>query len=404
MEQESAQNVLNSVNFDVWEAAVLPLLSFADIFQLCGVTRRVRELLHKENTFRRLCENRYQISPHLKLSYIRVAKHLCIATRVSSIHERNSRCGDNSVVDSNFPHHHDQLCKQKFRAILQLSSLALTPPKAHTIMRYSPPLPRPLIKTLWLPSKDTSFYLSNLPTSLIEETCRLEKGTKYSLDDATSLLLKICGSHEEYQTCILKKLEQDIPETEAYLPYANRTCKLVELAKCFESVARRDPTLLSSLKCENLVPTLPQHVSTRWIYNPYDYILIENDKSDLLSDDVLATHNWIDFTVRLAERHSVLKLLIKRILRVSQVEDYFVAVMEYDKLWHSLSQSRRPSRDALYRDLGTYLLHTLPTSQCKKELTKVELLNAMERCGKMIVGSATPEVRLSERASCCNLM
>eukprot|EP00117_Sycon_ciliatum_P030975 scpid103893/ scgid24317/ len=55
MEQEAVEPVLNSVLFDVWEAAVLPLLSLVDIFQLCGVTRDVRELLHNENTFRRLC-------------------------------------------------------------------------------------------------------------------------------------------------------------------------------------------------------------------------------------------------------------------------------------------------------------------------------------------------------------
>ncbi|XP_065193652.1 uncharacterized protein LOC135824857 [Sycon ciliatum] len=385
MEQESAQNVLDSVLFDVWAAAVLPLLSLADIFQLCGVTRHVQELLRNENTFRRLCQNRYQISPNLKLSYITVAKHLCIATRVSSIRESIHLAPHFCVFECPDLHYHFQVFNQRLRTIVQLSSLALMPPKSHTIIRYSPPLSKRLTKELWLPSNITSSFLPNLSTSLIEEKCTAGEEMMYRLADVTSLLLEICGSHEEYQTCILKKLEEDISETESYLPYANRTCKLVELAKCFESVARRDPTLLSSLKCETLVPTLPKHITTRWIYNPYDNILIENDKSDLLSDDVLATQNWIDFTVRLAERHSLLKLLIRGILHVSQFEDYFVAVREYEELWHSLPQSSRPSQKVIYCDLGSYLLTTLPRSQCEKELTKEELLNAMELFGRKIV-------------------
>eukprot|EP00117_Sycon_ciliatum_P025330 scpid97685/ scgid21048/ len=205
MEQEAVEPVLNSVLFDVWEAAVLPLLSLADIFQLCGVTRHVRDLLHNETIFRRLCQNRYQISPNLKLSYITVAKHLCIATRVSRIHEPISGTGHHCVVDSGDPHHHDWVLDQTIRTILQLSSLAWMPPKAQTIIRYSTPLSKPIIKGLWLSSTELSSYLPYLSTALIEEKCRLGELTTYSLYDATRLLLRICGSHELYQTCILKK-------------------------------------------------------------------------------------------------------------------------------------------------------------------------------------------------------
>ncbi|XP_065199003.1 uncharacterized protein LOC135830703 [Sycon ciliatum] len=402
MEQESAQNVLDSVLFDVWEAAVLPLLSLADIFQLCGVTRHVQELLRNENTFRRLCQNRYQISPNLKLSYIKVARHLCIATRVSSIRESKPGASQRCIID-----YHDHKCQvfnQKLRMIVQLSSLALMTPTSHTIIRYSPPLLEPLVKELWLSSKVTSSSLPNLSTSLIEEKCRAGEGARYRLADVTSLLLEICGSHELYQTCILKKLEQDIPEIESYLPYANRTCRLIKLAKCFKNVARRDPTLLSSLECENLVPALPQHITTRWICNLYDHLLIEKDRSHVLSHDVLATQNWIELTEQLAKYHLVLKLLIKRRLRVSQVEDYFLAVMEYNEIWHSLPQSSRPSRKVLYHDVGIYLLSRTPMWKREKELTKEELLNAMEQCGKKCVtvcSSSTHDVCCCARASCC---
>eukprot|EP00117_Sycon_ciliatum_P004988 scpid97676/ scgid9122/ len=205
MEQEAVEPVLNSVLFDVWEAAVLPLLSLADIFQLCGVTRHVRDLLHNETIFRRLCQNRYQISPNLKLSYITVAKHLCIATRVSRIRVSKPGTGHYCVLDNDDPHRHNQVFNQKLRMIVQLSSLELISPKAHAIIRYSPPQSKPLTETLWLSSEATSSYLPNLPTSLIEEKCRAGEGARYRLADVTSLLLEICGSHELYQTCILKK-------------------------------------------------------------------------------------------------------------------------------------------------------------------------------------------------------
>ncbi|XP_065176167.1 uncharacterized protein LOC135805969 [Sycon ciliatum] len=391
MEQESVEHVpcvLDSVLVDVWEAAVLPMLSLADIFQLCGVTRRVRELLHTEDIFRRLCQNRYQISPCLDRSYILVAEHLWIATSVSSIHKSTYWRDAHCVVDSDDCHDQKKVFARKDRMIVQLSGLALMPPttRDHTIIRMSPPESEPLIKTLWLLPEGACSYLPDLSTSLLDEQCRVrDEEERVSLGAATSLLLDNCGSHEEYQTRILDKLERDIPATVSYVPYVNRSCRLVELAKCFESLARSDPELLLSLRCENLIPTLPQHITTRWTYNPYDYLFIDINEGHLLGHDTLATQNWINFTVKLAELHSLLKLVIKGILRVSQLEDYFVAVMEYDELWQSLSESSRPSREILYCDLGSYLLSTLPTSQSEKELTKEELLSAMEQCGKPTV-------------------
>ncbi|XP_065194041.1 uncharacterized protein LOC135825231 [Sycon ciliatum] len=406
MEQESVEPVLNSVLLDVWEAAVLPLLSLADIFQLCGVTRHVRDLLHNETIFRRLCQNRYQISPNLKLSYITVAKHLYIATRVSSIHKRVSDSGNACVVHSDDPHDPHQVFNQRNSMFVQLCSLALMPTTgpAQTIMRYSLPLSKPLISLLVLPSKDTSLYLPKLSFSMIEKHCRVwQQQVWYSLEDSANLLLEMCGSYEEYQTCILKRMEQDIPETASFLKYSNRSCRQVELAKCLEIVSRSDPQLLLSLRCDSLIREPPPHINTRWSYNSSDFVIVENADSGL-SDDVIATHNWINVTGELALRHSVLKLFIKGSLRLSQLEDYFVAVMAYDKLWQSLPQSSRPSRIVLYRDLGSYLLSTLPRSQREKELSKEELLNAMERCGKMIVDNATHEVRCRARISCCILM
>eukprot|EP00117_Sycon_ciliatum_P005367 scpid98286/ scgid0218/ len=52
----SVEYGLDSVLFDVWQATLLPMLSVADIFQLSGTSRRLREMLLNEYTFKRICQ------------------------------------------------------------------------------------------------------------------------------------------------------------------------------------------------------------------------------------------------------------------------------------------------------------------------------------------------------------
>ena len=68
MATEPVENELDCVLEDVWIEVLLPLLSIRDIFQLCAVNRRIRELLLKECTFRRLC----QVSSNVQDSCVRV--------------------------------------------------------------------------------------------------------------------------------------------------------------------------------------------------------------------------------------------------------------------------------------------------------------------------------------------
>ena len=56
MATEPVENELDCVLEDVWIDVLLPMLSIRDIFQLCAVNGRIRDLLLKECTFRRLCQ------------------------------------------------------------------------------------------------------------------------------------------------------------------------------------------------------------------------------------------------------------------------------------------------------------------------------------------------------------
>ena len=342
-----------------------------------------------------------------KRSYITVAKHLCIATRVSSIHKSVSNSGNACVVHSDDPHDQHQVFKQRNSMFVQLCSLALMPTtgRAQTIMRYSLPLSKPLIRMLCLPSKATSSYLPNLSISMIEKQCRVSgQQAKYRLEDATNLLLEMCGSYEEYQTCILKKTGKGY----------SGDCIILEIFESLLQASWACKMLWNRFKKRSRIALIPKMWESDTNTSSAHYYSVELQLIRLYKKSrkvtvtsammFLATHTWIEFTEQLAEHHSVLKLFIKGSPRLSQLEDYFVAVMAYDELWYSLPQSIRPSRDVLYRDLGIYLLSTLPRSQCEMKLTKEELLNAMERCGKMIVDSSTREVCCSARSSCCILM
>ena len=52
---ELVDHGLESVIYDVWDTSILPFLSVPDIFQLCGVSKKVRRLLFNEWTFKRVC-------------------------------------------------------------------------------------------------------------------------------------------------------------------------------------------------------------------------------------------------------------------------------------------------------------------------------------------------------------
>eukprot|EP00117_Sycon_ciliatum_P049396 scpid102794/ scgid35018/ len=78
-ELDSVQNGLESIPFDVWQERLLPMLSIRDVYRVCGVTRKIREMLYNEYTFKRLCEHRYQLCPRVGVQYIQRAKDFYIA-------------------------------------------------------------------------------------------------------------------------------------------------------------------------------------------------------------------------------------------------------------------------------------------------------------------------------------
>eukprot|EP00117_Sycon_ciliatum_P023339 scpid70669/ scgid19868/ len=326
------------------------------------------------------------------MSYIQIAKVMYIATRVASLHHSSSAEFRNCVI----------LCddlsvfQHKKRSIVQLSSLALrlpenvnTPPSWTSTGQL-----RSLAQKPCLFVDEACTHLPNISPTLIETTCNVETGflllpSLYRLEDLVKLSFDRCSSIEQYQTAIIKDIEKDSSEMVQYLSSTNRSSRLVCIAKGFYSAAKRDSILVSLVKDDHLIAQLTECLADSWTYNPFYHFLINYGNSDI--PDTFASKQWISATALLATRHSVINLMIKGSLRTEQVEDYFTAMLEYNKLWMSLPQSSRPRRDDLYSGLGTYILGSSQASDSHRIMSSVELLDAMQRYGSELAANASPK-------------
>ncbi|XP_065193780.1 uncharacterized protein LOC135824970 [Sycon ciliatum] len=389
---ESVESGLGNVLFDVWCSTLLPLLTIPDIFQLCGVSRHLRELLHNEYTFKGLCQHRYQLSPYLEFSYIQSAKVMYIATRVASLYETEGRFCMKGVIVSNNPY----VYKLKMRLLGRLSSLVLrlpenvnTPPSWTSTGQLIS-----LAQEHCLFAEEACTYLPNLSPTLIKQRCNVDTvfgATVYRLQDVVNLSFERCSSIEQYQRGIIKDLEKDVSEMVPHVSSANSYSRLVCIAKGYYNTARRDAIVISSLMDEYYTAHLTEYLANPWTHNPFYYCGIMYANIDVAYDDRWASRHWIHATGMVAKMHSVINLLIKGILRTEQAVDYFTAILEYTKLWKSLPQSSRPRRDDLYSGLGTYILGSSRASDSKRMMSSVELLDAMQRYGSELAANASPK-------------
>ncbi|XP_065194045.1 uncharacterized protein LOC135825237 [Sycon ciliatum] len=378
---ESGVNGLESVQFDVWQDILLPMLSIQDIFQLCAVSKSMQRLLLNEYTFRRLCLHRYQLSPYLDVPYIRIAKSLHIADQAASMFDS----GDESSLD-----YLDCLtfnCRR--RSTVQLLCLALKP---FPIFSRIPSCKKsgllyPPFKNATLFPEDASEDLPTISPIMIRESCTTVdplkpfEGRMYLIGDIANLLFETCGSLEHYQEAIINCLEEDMSLLLECLPYVHQSWRLVELAKGLLSLAKSDAKICSYLGLDG--PDLGAYLSSVWTYNPYlCWCLLEN-QDDILDyfDPVILTNQWVKKVANLGSNHSVVNLLIIGRLRTSQVDDYFTAIIEHEDLVTHWPQPRRPNRHDLYLGLGSFLLSSSQGQQYRKEWTKEELLDAMMRYG-----------------------
>lgn len=93
-ELDSVQNGLESIPFDVWQERLLPMLSIRDVYRVCGVTRKIREMLYNEYTFKRLCEvSAYAICAHICLENLQLYCFKGVRTK----------CGVAPVLQSSLP-------------------------------------------------------------------------------------------------------------------------------------------------------------------------------------------------------------------------------------------------------------------------------------------------------------
>ncbi|XP_065193605.1 uncharacterized protein LOC135824817 [Sycon ciliatum] len=380
---ESVANGLESVKFDVWQDILLTMLSIQDIFQLCGVSKSMQRLLLNEYTFRRLCVQRYHLSPHLKVPYIRVAKIMFIAHKVASI----AFNVDERIFNT------DNTFKLMVKMFVRILSLALKP-FAFASLRPSwtnAALLYPLVEGSSLYSLAASLFLPNISSNKLLNRCtpinpeRPVGRTKYRLKDVTDVLLEDCGSLEQYQEAIITNLDEDIHKLEEYMPSANRSSRLVGLANGLHSLATIETRICSYLEFDRFNHSA--FFPLAWTYNPYlqwAFVHDINHKLDT-SNPVIVTDEWIDMFSEVTINHSVLTLLITRKLRTSQADDYFTAMIEYEDGLRCLPQSRRPNRHDLYLGLGDFLLSSSQGQQNHIEWTKAELVEAMVRYGNELL-------------------
>eukprot|EP00117_Sycon_ciliatum_P030990 scpid60664/ scgid24321/ len=388
MATEPVENELDCVLEDVWIEVLLPLLSIRDIFQLCAVNRRIRDLLLNEPTFRRLCQQRYQLSPSLNSSYISAAKTLYISMSVVSVDTNllwdicwfspRDFCCEGLLSSTSRFHIH----LHRSQLLVQLSSLALTlhETSGHAIHWNKAGL---LLHHQELTAR-------NVNALLPAEMKSVSGGT---LENVTKLLHKRFDSHERYQQALLDRLEQDVQKLLPHLYLVYRCSRFMELAHCFHSAVARDPTMYSTIVRDTSYGTvIPQPLRTcTWTHHQdlHWKSVYEFRSTPEIDIHVLGTRNWISVAAQLSHDHSVMKLLITGDLRTSQMNDYFEAVTEYNSIWKDLPVSTRYSRAVMHNELGAFLLSSTSASDSRKEYTKMELVNAMVMLGKKLVDEST---------------
>eukprot|EP00117_Sycon_ciliatum_P026053 scpid72408/ scgid21475/ len=388
MATEPVENELDCVLEDVWIEVLLPLLSIRDIFQLCAVNRRIRDLLLNECTFRRLCQQRYQLSPSLNSSYISAAKTLYISMSVVSVDTNllwdicwfspRDFCCEGLLSSTSRFHIH----LHRSQLLVQLSSLALTlhETSGHAIHWNKAGL---LLHHQELTAR-------NVNALLPAEMKSVSGGT---LENVTKLLHKRFDSHERYQQALLDRLEQDVQKLLPHLYLVYRCSRFMELAHCFHSAVARDPTMYSTIVRDTSYGTvIPQPLRTcTWTHHQdlHWKSVYEFRSTPEIDIHVLGTRNWISVAAQLSHDHSVMKLLITGDLRTSQMNDYFEAVTEYNSIWKDLPVSTRYSRAVMHNELGAFLLSSTSASDSRKEYTKMELVNAMVMFGKNLADEAT---------------
>eukprot|EP00117_Sycon_ciliatum_P004353 scpid69936/ scgid8768/ len=377
MATEPVENELDCVLEDVWIEVLLPLLSIRDIFQLCAVNRRIRDLLLKECIFRRLCHQRYQLSPSLNTSYISAAKNIyisiCVVSMDSNLIWDNYRLATSDLSEQDLLTYASQRNILQRRSRLPAQQLSL----ARTL------LDTPRLATQRLLVQDQKLTIEDVSAQLTS----VFGGT---LDKRTKILHERVDSHEENQQDLLDKLEQDVPELVPHLPLAYRSWRLIELAHCFHSIVARDP-ILALLIQQDTSNATGRPVQT-WAHQQTLHALHWKDVHELRSapaGGIFWTRACIDTTAKLSGDHSVIRLLITGKLQTSQMNDYFKAVTEYKNIWKDLPESSRPNLAVIHHELGAFLLSSTSASDSRKEYTKMELVNAMVMLGKKLVDEST---------------
>ena len=265
-------------------------------------------------------QQRYQLSPGLDMSYIDVARNLEIVTGVAGLY--HSRCIDTmhciygSDVDVGL------VGREKKRSIITLSCLELMLPAqlSHTTSWDSAGLFKSLAERHLLHAEEDRED-RNVKSTKDLSSLRFEP-LQYLFRDVADLFKRF-RSKKTRQAVIINSMEPLVSRMTKYMPYVNRSRRLVKIAHSLHNLAQKDRKLLSALELEDLnaFPLIDDDDEWTDYYNPYDHCDINYCDNYDLGEDMDKSRTLVDMAAKLSEKHSVLKLLIMGRLKGSPVKN-----------------------------------------------------------------------------------
>ncbi|XP_065194570.1 uncharacterized protein LOC135825864 [Sycon ciliatum] len=358
---ESSNN-LEGLVYDVWSSSILPCLDVRSIFRLCRVSRKLREQLLTEQTFKLLCVHRYGISPLLSESYIGTSKTLYVATSVGRLDlaladVTNSlpisfpllkvvhdiprpvlRASDEELVVC-LPSLSSEMANLEMEenCFLRVSIRQVCLAHPESVVKHlpnlkiedieqSPPLPIPAATRSNL---DGDVLLSNTMQCCSEWP---------HLSALSSLSLKRCGTLEVYQTHLIKKISRTVSNWVPFLPNHYRAQRLLAVV---EALSCTGDILPESLECLGIKPTnLPG----------YEF--------------------W--FAMEITKWHTALQLYIVNQLDLS-LEDYITVCLRHRRYRDKHRVFTVDEWRNFYEGLGFFLSEVLHRNHSEKRVSREEL-------------------------------
>ncbi|XP_065177083.1 uncharacterized protein LOC135806815 [Sycon ciliatum] len=227
-------STLDTIHFDVWRSVLLRMLSVRDIIRLCQVSRHFHGLLMNEETFKWLCECRYDMSPnvHMNISYKTICRILYTAVSVANWKQVTWDSLATVYTTCVFPE------SKRF----SLQRLLYCLPVFSGIMQQQEQPDEPYVFDLpgfnanpFVTGNDArTMFLNLTEKDLVQRytgpTVTAWYNRTYAISSLKEMELARYGSVEAYQAALLKNLFEKLPKLETYLVYHHRYERLFHVA------------------------------------------------------------------------------------------------------------------------------------------------------------------------------